>query len=432
MWMFQPGTKKTSSAPGARRSPMTMLVSGGLIAISFVAFIVPLALFHAAQVAAMARLGTAIRLLVLVVATILALGVISGSPLFLVGGMNGLLWLPLFAFAIHQRSRLARFGWSAVALCLPTMLLPAAGFLIPAELPASFLDSVRAGGIPGVIEGPQAEQLKALLTMLQENNPAMLKAWADFLSFGVWQRLAWFVFGDGVHLLFSAMVMGLANLAFLDLAFEQVEKLDAAMSHVLSNRERFQPPLVEALASAGRMRDPAARRAFSVRSVLREQPREGWRSFFLTARRPFHRLELWGLVFELEPVPRAWNLRALRLPIAVIACATVALAGIVLAFGKGSEIVGAASHDVFGPLIGLGGLAAFVAFGVVALQGSMIVVQRTRGMILLLAFFGLLIVGAVVPMSPYAILGALGILAILDYKYDFRGVTGRVAATRGS
>lgn len=426
MWFQRFNSKGGETTTARQRLNVNLLVSGGFIAIGFVAMVAPLAMFHAAQVAASQRVRSGLQLLFVVVLLVLGLGFVGGSPLLLAGGFNGMVWFPLFAFALTQRARLGWLGWSAAALCLPAFILPLTAFLIPAELPEVFLNAIQQGQANEVFSGVEEQQVRGLVTLLQEQNPLALKTLGDFLSLSPWQRLVWLVFGDGVGLAFAAVAMGLANLVFLDMAFEQVERLNAVASHVLKSPERFPRGLVEAVTASGWGRTDTRPLVFSVVGSSREDTTvEGWRNLLLRPKHLVQRVDIWGVQFSLGLVRPAWQLRTLRVPPLVAGISLGLMCLIVGVFGEGKQVIDAAAAAHLGPWLGIAGFVGFFGLALTALQGAMVIVQRSRPAALLFGFLTVLIVGSLFPLSPFIVLGGLGILAILDYRYDFRGLVSR-------
>jgi hypothetical protein len=421
--------RKNRIFPGRRISP-GLLFSALVIAVSFIAMIVPLALFHSAQIAATSRLRTAVTLLLIVVFLVLFLGIIGHQPALIFGGVAGIFWVPIFAISLHQRMTLKPIVVSAILLCSPVFMLLAFAALVPHNFDVTSYLQTLINPIPG---GPApnaktVEEWNSLVQNMQSEGGAL----ADFSHFSTmdfWKRLSWFAYGGGSSWLLSALGVGLANLVFLDFAFEQIEKLRAVATYVQQHANRFSKQLIDALAVL--MQHPRSKHTHPKRHkhivptrVVRETPVPTdeevplW-SFFVRPPRANTAL-IWGHSFEFRFSSHSWRLRSFSLPFALVVLALCFLGYFALSMGGSPEII-EATQGSFAPVIAVGGILAFVVVGIVAAQGTLVLLERlTSGFLLVLGIVVLLGL-SMFPINAHMLMGVLGILGVIDYAYDLRG-----------
>jgi hypothetical protein len=457
--------------------------SGLLIAVSFVALIIPLAVFHAAQVAAALRLRTAVLLLCGVVGVCLLLGVLAGLDAFLMGGLVGLLWTPLLSVALYERARARSKVLSLALFFLPVLLL--LGFTVRAPIVPNLavlaeerVEQALRDAKP-LLQGTQTapESPSAPLSGEQAVTPpptdfattarAGLEALKGSREFAIlsdaaalspWQRLLWLVFGEGSHVLFLLLGITLGNLFFLDVAFAQVERVRAAARYVNARSAQFPPALAASLArlrfvaQEGLPLSPeespggAPAAASEVARLLPEnevivahhKERDGERPFAQTGangtavplwKRLFARrlergrVRMWGYVFEFAegPAARGWELKYFSLPLPVALVAVGVLAGLGAVGGDAQGVYAAFASAPTLPWAGLAAVVSFLVLTVVAFQGAVAVYMRLPPLLLLVCLFVLFIVGTTGVLTPLVILAALGGFGLLDYAYDFRG-----------
>ena len=422
--------RKNRVFPGRRISP-GILFSALIIAISFVAMIVPLALFHSAQIAATSRLRIAVSLLATVVIFVLFLGILGKQPSLVFGGIVGLFWIPIFAIVLYQRMTLRSMIFSALLLCLPVFILIFFAFVVPINFDlAAYLQSL-ATPPPGA-PAPSAQALgewNALVQSLQATDGALAEI-TLFSKMNFWKRMSWFAYGGGSSWLLSSLGVGIANLIFLDFAFEQVEKLKAVAVYVQENANRFSRPLIESLAML--MQNPDPRRHHKMKRKLQAPPawvvRETHTSldedppFWSLLVRPARKnsVLIWGHTFEFQFSPRIWHLRSFSLPFGIVAGALVFLGYFAVSMGGSLEIIDA-TQGRWAPLISIGGVGAFVILAVVAAQGTLVLLERLTSGFLLVVGIVLLMILSVFPVNAHLLLGIFGVLGIFDYAYDLRG-----------
>lgn len=470
-----PRAPRPLRGPGERPDVTAGLAfSGLLIAVSFVALIIPLAVFHAAQVAAALRLRTAVLLLCAVVGLCLLLGVLAGLDAFLMGGLVGFVWTPLLSLALYERSRSRPKTLSCLLFFLPVAFLFAFTLRAPqvanleATVEARFEKALQdakpllessapsSGETPAPSSGAAparadfAETARAGFEALKGSQEFAVLSEAAALS--PWQRLLWMVFGDGSHILFLMLTMTLGNLFFLDVAFAQVERVRAAARYVSARAGQFPPALVESL-SRFRFVDrqdvmvaatePEASVSVAVASdegtiVSHRKEREGDRPFAQTTvqgatlplwKRLFaRRLErgharMWGYVFEFAQgrTARGWELKYFALPLPLVLAAVAVLAGLGAAGGDAQGVFARFEHSPALPWAGASAVLSFFVLTVVAFQGAVALYMRLPPFLLVVSLLVFFIVGSTGILTPLVLLAALGGLGLLDYAYDFRG-----------
>jgi hypothetical protein len=426
------GTRKRGrNAFPARAPSVGVLFSGFLIAISFVAMIIPLALFHAAQVAATSRLKNALVLVGTSVAVVLMLGLAGRQPSLIVGGLVGLFWMPLFAIVLYQRMHHKSPFISAILLCLPVFILVWTSWSLPPAFDlASYMRSLAAPLVGTPSANPQAlQEWESVVKSLESPNGPLADI-TFFSKLGFWQRLSWLVYGDGSSWLLSTLGVGLANLLFLDFAFEQIEKVRAIARFVKENSSRFSVPLVETLTLLLARKEPHRHHRISkkprgeiqvVRSstiAMNDEP--PLLSFFFRSFPRSKVVHVMGHSFELDLSAQTWNLRHFALPIWVVALALVFLASIALFEGAPAQIIAASTGNA-APAIAIGGMASFAVLSIIAVQGVIVLLERlTPGFLLVVAVCAFIAL-SMFPVGAHVILGIFGILGIVDYAYDLRG-----------
>jgi hypothetical protein len=427
--------RKSGDSNQKRQFPSGIVFSGFVIGFSFIAMVLPLALFHLAQIAATLRLRTALTLLFSVVAAVLLLGTLVQHQAILSGGLAGLFWAPLFAFALHQRLRGGPLWASALVLCLPALLMLLFAYTTPSaeELETSFR-TVAEMMRQQTVQPAQTsvEQAAPMLDLFSTDGPAFAIL-RDFAALDGWQRLSWFVFGKGAPIFLAALAIGLTNLVFLDFGVEQVERLRAVARYVRTNERKFSPRLVEGLKSLAVVKayeegdkphlEVTASRPFDDSADYEERP---VLSLFFRPRQPSHLYQVWGFEFNIRFPSRAWQLRNLSIPAALVFGAVLFFGGLLLSLGAPESVIKAAKGALGAPLA-LGGLAAMVILAVVAIQGLIVALERLAPNTILIALVGALLISVWFPTNLFFLLAGFGILGILDYAYDFRGCLAKYA-----
>lgn len=427
---------------------MGLVLSGFLVAFGFITLLVPVALYHAAQVAAALRLRTAYAWLMLVVMTTLCLGFLIMNEALIFGGLVGLMWFPIFAFALHQRKNNRRFVWTALLFFLPLVAVIAVALFIPREVAFDQFLLERIGVMKNDIGLHEMQNRQQVIATLDEayksfRLSAEFRFIDAFLKLEPFQRIAWFIFDTQAAMLFvfGILINTFASLLFLDHAFEQVEKLQSIAKYVVSRASLFPSDLVQSLA---RFPQPTeigegsrTVKIVSHTNVLSTASAAQARSnkptalgqqvfkFFWKPVADVYVYEFGEYRFRVDESEsdRRWWLRGFALPFWMPALGCLMLAGTIWNFGSPVAVIEA-----------LGGLptakAGFVAvaslFGMFCLsltsvQGLLTLYARLTPIAMALFVLLVLVVAMSTAMNVYLIVGMLSVVGLLDYAYDLRG-----------
>lgn len=411
-----------------------LLLSGMLIGLSFVTMLVPLALYHVAQVAAALKLRTTYLLMLAVIAVTFALGFLFREEVFLLGAAVGCFWAPLFAIAVYERKRNRPVTLSAVLFFVPTLLVLASAWMIPhiSDL-GDFLEQKRAEVEEQMLAGggvtdPQTQRFlddwrEGIVKTRETPEYAAL---ARVAAYSPPQRISWLVFdSDAAYFfIFGLLLNALASLVFLDHAFEQVERLRAVVRYVLEKRGGFSPKLVEgvsrfpmATGHEGESEDPI--RIVSHRVYRPDDSRLA--SAFLLPNRALNTIFFGGYEFALERLHNRWQLRSFALPLWLGLLSIVFLVFVSLYYGEPQVVIETASSGQYGLAIALGSVVSMLLLSVLAVQGMLVFYLRLVPLALMLVVLVALSVALWSGLNPYVLVAAMGSVGLLDYIYDFRG-----------
>jgi hypothetical protein len=184
--------------PAQQKRSAGLLLSGVLVAISLIAFVLPLAAYHVAQVASALRVRSGLLLLVGVAALLYFLGFVTRLPVFVMAGTIGLCATPFLAAALLMRVK-KMSSWLALGvLALPILIVFYSLLSVPQNLD---LESVISANLEKIAaSGSQGEQADLLERLRQSG---ALKDAQEFLNLKHWQRLAALVFADAGSLALS-------------------------------------------------------------------------------------------------------------------------------------------------------------------------------------------------------------------------------------
>lgn len=103
--------------PAQQKRSAGLLLSGVLVAISLIAFVLPLAAYHVAQVASVLRVRSGLFLLAAVATLLYVLGFMTRLPVFVMAGTVGLCATPFLAAAFMLRVKKVELAcpWRACA-----------------------------------------------------------------------------------------------------------------------------------------------------------------------------------------------------------------------------------------------------------------------------------------------------------------------------
>lgn len=302
-----------------------------MMGLSLLAMITPLAVYHAGQIAAAAGLRRAVVLLAGVTLGLVFLGLVVVQPVLFLAGVHAFVWFVPIAAALVLRERCGKGSlfWASLALAsLPLMAL--ALLLIPppvADFAALLQDtqdklleaaSQRRSTAPPPPSGATALDAERLAEQLKQwaTAPEMASLKQLFESSRP-DRALWLIFGQGgSSWTFALMLMAAGNLVLLDLAFEQIEKLRAALRFIMMNPGRFSPATATSAPLLARALAPGRFEAFEVVRVSAADTQEAVSSGRPTSApssRPWHRLlRPAASVDELNLMGSRFKLRALK------------------------------------------------------------------------------------------------------------------------
>lgn len=412
---------------------MGLVLSGFLVAFGFMTMLVPIALYHAAQVAAALRLRSAFSWLALVVFSTLMLGLVLASDVLFLGGLVGFLWFPIFVFALYQRKINAPFIWTAIAFFIPLISILLVAIFVPVQLHFDLFLLERLNQLrqdfqtnPSLMKIQNGAETLANLDMaLQRFRVSGEFRFLDsFLKLQPSQRILWFLFDSQASVLFvlGFIINSFASLLFLDHAFEQVEKIQAVAKYVKEKSASFPADLARAIA-----RFPLPRRASTMTVLQHVTQRSNEKNDFINMLwRPAHSLyaiDFVGYTFEMDVARSHWWLRGFMLPFALIALSSVFLLSLLLKLGSPESVIAWAGQQsaflAFG--IAAGCLVSVFCLCLTAIQGLLTLYSRLTTFAMAVFVIVAMILVFSVSFNIYLAVGGLAVVGLLDYIYDLRG-----------
>jgi hypothetical protein len=420
--------------PAERKRPAGLLFSGLLIAVSLLAFVLPLAAYHVAQVASVLRVRTSILLLLMVSFALYFLGLFTQQPVFAMAGTTGLLSSPLLALVLVLRSKHLSVWWALGILALPVGLMLA--FLL--QVPQGFnleewviAELARLPERPGLNKDQLLQQLKAT---------AALQPLQKIFNLSDWQRLAWFLFSESGALSLSILASLFGTLALIDYAFAQGERIRSIIAYVLNRGGEFPAQMVSLLAQtqesltgirsgffAGLKKEHEALSVVSHAKVSPKTPKSGesatdFKLFlgrFLRDPVPPSSAELLGYRFRFTDVS-GWNFRAFEVPIWASVPALGLLVYLSLLWKGESELAEWLPAAPIGEFLVWGALAALAVLTALAVQGAVVIHARLRPLAGLLLILLVLVLVSALKGGALTLIALLAGLGLLDSAYDFR------------
>lgn len=419
-----------------------LLLSGIFVAISFMSMLIPFALYSIAQVSAMVgkRYGLLVSFCVFV--ALCVVGIIFNSSFFLFGSFLLLLSIPFFMIAIVLRDRFTGKIAPSIVLLIPLLFI----FGSTVTFTSNDFNRVEKNIEQALILKKQETEKQVETNVSAASKNSNIKAYdsaisfvqsidkipeiRDFLSYNIPQKLAWFVFGPGSLLLFFALLTSFANIVFLDLAFEQVEKIKAILVYVLKNASHFSYDFVLALSQMPLvLKEKELTNSFCVikHEVNPTLAQHGINpnvkviklSLFKNPN-PHNKMYLKGYAFLFEGKPKSLNLKLASLPLPLVIVSIAFMAGAMFTFGGAEELIAALSAHHFAGLIALGCVLSYACLSILTLQGLLAFYSRVSNLIGLVFLLFLFLLGSAFSVGFYAIIAIFGSIALLDYVYDWR------------
>lgn len=422
-----------SGRPAQQKRSAGFLFSGVLIGISLLAFVLPLAAYHVAQVASMTRARAGILLLLIVSFFLYLLGVVTRVPVFVVAGSLGFLISPLMAGVLYIRQRSSSAWWALFVLSLPVVLMLMSllsvpqGFNIEQRLSEEFAKTTH----PELLA-----QRETLLKQLQSS--AALIEMQRLFDLESWQRLAWFLFSGGGALALTIFGSLAGTLVLLDFAYAQAERLRGIVKYVLSRPESFPQSLLSVVtqtkvgmaALQGAKMTMAAeleRGAVVVSSHAKKIPENksttgGMKSLLGSVLRepsPRGTSLLWGYRFKMSAEP-GWHLGQFAVPL-WLGFPSLLVLGYLATLWQGEKGLSQwLSQSPFGEqLLWAAVLAVGVLVGL-AVQGALVLYVRLRPWVALLSVLAVILLSSATDTGPLVMTVVLAAVGLLDNAYDFR------------
>jgi hypothetical protein len=443
-WNEQPSGVQPER-PAQQKRSAGLLLSGILIAISLLAFVFPLAAYHAAQVASVLRLRSAVFLMAAVSVLIYLLGMTTRLPVFVMAGTFGILSLPFLGLSLGVRLKKRSAIWALLILAVPLVLMLSSllglpqGFNIEAWLSANITSGL------GTTNATQAETL-----LRQLNESRVVDEMQRFLDQESWERLAWLLFADAGSL--SVFVLGslAATVVLIDFAFNQTERMRLVLRYVLDNREIFPQQMVSIFqqtfdsmkALMGREKVPGTApvaESIIVQSHVKKAPQgesardagagwpekkqrvstPAWIKKLSRSPSPPGTTDLFGYRFTLSAEP-GWSSRLFAVPLWLAVPALGFLLYISSLWKGDAELASWLPVEPLGPVLVWSSLVALAVLVALALQGALIVHACLRPLVALAAVFAVLLLSSALNGGPFLVVAVLAGVGLLDNAYDFR------------
>jgi len=419
--------------PAERKRPAGLLFSGILIAVSLLAFVLPLAAYHVAQVASVLRVRTSIFLLLVVSFALYALGIAAQQPVFAMAGMTGILSSPLLAIVLVLRSRNLSVWWAMGVLALPLAIL----LLALLQVPQGFnleewivAELARLPERPGLNKDQLLQQLKT---------SQALEATQKIFNLNDWQRLAWFLFSESGAFSLSVLASLFGTVALIDYAFGQAERIRAVIAYVLQKAGEFPLQMVNLLSqthesltglASGLSSETLALRAKLLvysHSKLQSKPAAADAGSFvkkvseklLREPVPVGAAEVLGYRFRFSE-NFGWNFRSFNVPLWASAPALGLLVYLASLWKGDNELSQWLPAEPAGEYLVW---AAFVALGILtalAVQGAVVIHARLKPLAGLFSVLFVLVLVSALKGGAFTLIAILAALGLLDNAYDFR------------
>ena len=240
-----------------------------------------------------------------------------------------------------------------------------------------------------------------------------------------------FVYGSGSLFFFFATLISFANIIFLDIAYDQMEKMRSIFIYIFKNAHQFPNDFVGALKKIFFVMRNHSLKCPMVEKHEVALPHFGIennpshikliRLSLLKVRTNSKKVYFRGYLFSLDEKLKTWDLKRFSLPFPLAIFSVIFMGGVLL-WGGGSDTL-LIQHMALAPqapLIALGCVISFVFLSILTLQGLFTFYFCVSNMVGLLFLFILFIFGSSFATSYYAILAVFGSIALLDYVYDWR------------
>ncbi|MGY3805132.1 hypothetical protein ACWNT8_13785 [Pigmentibacter ruber] len=421
----------------------TLLFSGFFIAISFIINLFPLAVFNVAQISAILGKRMAIVLMIAVAFVLILLGSAFAPPIVLTGALV-LFAIPFFISAVMIREKNKHWIYAAVIMFLPMILLfYSTIFMVNKnEFEKQLADNIAIVQQDKTVSNQEklkpnistSENLsnsrnidvKSVYENIEKVKPGFMKIVNDFLNYNSWQRILFFVFGAGSLTFLIFLLISFANVVFVDFGFEQIERLRSIVNYIIKNSTTFTSQLLNSLlampmVNTGRTATPILIEKHKGQNLEESEKRHsGILSYFWKPLKPKNVIYWQGYAFTFQG-QSSWNLREFTLPFPLVIASIAGLASIGLSFTNFESMLKVLEHSPYAPLIAGISLFSFVLLTIVALQGMFTLYKRLTTV----ALFPIVLIFALIAykhIGTYEIIGFFGVIGLLDYVYDWRGI----------
>jgi hypothetical protein len=420
-----------------------ILLSALFVAFSYVTFLIPFALYSIAQTSAMLGKRYGFFILVIVFAALTFISLLAGSSFLFTSAVLVLFSIPFFMIAIYLREKLYSKWVATVVLLVPFVFIFASFIFLPkinntqysqmiSQIEKNIVTKKQEAVTQfGALTTPSPEtqilsKYDELLSQVQSlENVNELK---NYLAYTPYQRMIWFVFGPSSIFLFFSLLISFANILFLDLAFEQVEKIKAIVRYVLKNVSNFSYEFVMALSQIPlQFKSLNQNNFFIVKHGTRQSTNQNLdpgvkviRINLLKPLKPKNCITLKGYTFVSEGKLTTWNFKNFDSSLFLAILSIVFMSGTMFWFGGYEQLITFMEKSSLAPILGIGCLFSFAILSILTLQGFFIFYSRVSNLIGLIFLLGLFILSSSISIGFFAILAIFSSIALLDYVYDWR------------
>ncbi len=437
--MFFSGNNIPTS-PKGRKSSSLLLLSGFFVALSYLLTLCPLAMYGLSQFSAIFGKWRSFLLSIAVMVFISLLAFVLGSPSLIGSALLVLVSIPFFFLSMFLRERLYSWIWAVVVLAAPLCLLFLSLVFAPVLSETQFANTIAAVKVSFEQNKLKEQNGTPLQSQerLQEKYDKVSKE-LDFLSHDgelkhylttkPATRMAWLVFGSGSMMFFFALLTTFGCILFLDLAYEQIEKLRAVFTYVISNFSQFPMPFVTALLHlpldflAGKKTIDISSHETMRANNTNIPSGDNVKVVNLSFLKPYsvrNQIFLRGYLFRLSGKVRSWNLRYFSLPFGLSFASIFYLLGMMLWFGGQKELLVFLDTSPMAFWFAAPCVISFVVISILVLQGALTFYARISNFIGFLVLLGLFFFSNSIDIGFYLWVAFFASVGLLDEVYDWR------------
>lgn len=423
----------TPEQPAKQKRSAGLLLSGILIGISLLAFVLPLAAYHVAQVASILRVRSGLFLISVVSLFLYVLGIATRLPVFVMAGTTGFCAIPFLAASLMLRVKSRSPWWALVVLAVPVFFAVGSLLSVPRGFNIENWLNAELANLPQSTSSAQRD-----LVFNQLKSSPVLAEMQKLFNLEAWQRLAWFLFADGGALSVSIFGSLVGTLVLIDFAFNQTERMRGVISYVLERKEGFPKQMVAVLEQTYQgmrallgweknLNHGWPITSVEVQSHEKKAPRKdaessgviGFLKRFRRAPYPPGTSDVFGYRFNLSIEP-GWHLRAFAMPLWLSIPSLGLLMYLALRWRGDAALATWLPDSPMGPLLMWGAVAAVGVMVGLALQGALVLHSCLRPLAALAVVFAVLLLSSSLQGGPLLLVAVLAGLGLLDNAYDFR------------